>query len=281
MISYEKDDNGKRPFENPIPRKRFGQHFLTDKNLIRKIVATASVAPGDRVLEIGPGRGALTEGLIEAGAGVTAIEIDRDLARLLKERFPEDSLKVIEADALKAPYSELSRAAGRKFKLVSNLPYNISGPLLALLLKEREAFTVMVLMFQKEVAERIAARPGTKSYGVLSVLSQAYTEVKIEFHVSRNLFTPRPKVDSSVVSLRVLDRPRAEIEDEAFFKKVVRSAFGTRRKTLLNSLKTLGFGKDGLLSALREAGVDPGRRGETLGLSEFAALTKALSKLTG
>lgn len=280
MISDERDDNGKGFLKNPIPRKRFGQHFLTDKNLIRKIVTTASVAPGNQVLEIGPGRGSLTEGLIEAGALVTAIEIDRDLARLLRERFPEESLKVIEADALKVPYAELSRSSGSRFKLVSNLPYNISGPLLALLLKEREAFTVMVLMFQKEVAERIAARPGTKSYGVLSVLSQSYTEVKIEFHVSRNLFTPRPKVDSSVVSLRVLERPRVDIEDEAFFKKVVKSAFGTRRKTLLNSLKTLGFGKDVLLPALDEAGIDPGRRGETLELAEFAALTKALSKLT-
>ncbi len=280
MISDERDDNGKHPFKNPIPRKRFGQHFLTDKNLIRKIVATASVAAGDLVLEIGPGRGSLTEGLIEAGAGVTAIEIDRDLARLLKERFPEESLKVIEADALRVPYRELARSSGSRFKLVSNLPYNISGPLLALLLKEREAFTVMVLMFQKEVAERIAAHPGTKSYGVLSVLSQAYTEVKIEFHVSRNLFTPRPKVDSAVVSLRVLERPRVDIEDEAFFRKVVKSAFGTRRKTLLNSLKTLGFGKDVLLPALDEAGIDPGRRGETLELAEFATLTKALSKLT-
>lgn len=276
----EEDDNGTRPFQNPFPRKRFGQHFLTDKNLIRKIVASAGVVPGDRVLEIGPGRGALTEGLIEAGAKVTAIEVDRDLSRLLKERFPDDStLKVIEADALKVSYAELSKAEGHRFKLVANLPYNISGPILARFLKERVAFTIMVLMFQKEVAERIASRPGTKSYGVLSVLSQAYTDVKIEFQVSRNLFSPRPKVDSSVVSFRVLDRPRVDIDDEAFFKTVVKSAFGTRRKTLLNSLKTLGFGKEGVIGALEEAGVDPGRRGETLSLDEFGALTKALSKL--
>lgn len=280
MRSDEKDDNGEGLLRNPIPRKRFGQHFLTDKNLIRKIVASAGVVHGDTVLEIGPGRGALTEGLIEAGAVVTAIEVDRDLARLLKERFPASSLKVIEADALKVSYAELSRAEGKRFKLVSNLPYNISGPILARLLKEREAFTIMVLMFQKEVAERIASRPGTKSYGVLSVLSQAYTDVRIEFQVSRNLFSPRPKVDSSVVSFRVLDRPRVDIEDPAFFKTVVKSAFGTRRKTLLNSLKALGFAKEGLLSALEEAGVDPGRRGETLDLAEFGLLAKALSRLT-
>jgi len=280
MTFYDEDDKGAGHNANPLPRKRFGQHFLTDKNLIRKIVAAAGVAPGDAVLEIGPGRGALTEGLIEAGASVTAIEVDRDLARLLKERFPSEALKVIGADALKVSYTEFSREAARRFKLVANLPYNISGPLLARLLQQRSAFSVMVLMFQKEVAERIVSPPGVKSYGVLSVLSQAYTEVNIEFNVSRNLFSPRPKVDSSVVSFRVLERPCVEIDDEAFFKTVVKSAFGTRRKTLLNSLKTLGFEKEQLVSALAETGVDPGRRGETLGLGEFTALARALKKLT-
>ncbi|MBI5587315.1 MAG: 16S rRNA (adenine(1518)-N(6)/adenine(1519)-N(6))-dimethyltransferase RsmA [Deltaproteobacteria bacterium] len=276
----EEDDNAKPRFANPLPKKRFGQHFLTDKNLIRKIVAAAGVAEKDQVLEIGPGRGALTEGLIEAGAIVTAVEVDRNLSRLLQERFPSDRLTVMEADAMKVSFADLSREKKHKFKLVANLPYNISGPILAKFLKEREAFSVMVLMFQKEVAERIASGPGTKSYGVLSVLSQAYTDVKIEFHVSRNLFNPKPKVDSSVVSFRVLDRPRIEIEDEAFFKAVVKSAFGTRRKTLLNSLKVLGFGKDSLLRALEEAGIDPGRRGETLDMTGFGALTRALAKLT-
>lgn len=280
MIFDEEDDNRGRPMANPLPKKRFGQHFLIDKNVIRKIIAAAGVAEGDHVLEIGPGRGALTEALLDAGAIVTAIEVDRNLSRLLNERFSGTGrLNVVEADALKVSFTGLLSEEGRKFKLVSNLPYNISGPILAKFLKERAAFTVMVLMFQKEVAERIASAPGIKSYGILSVLSQAYTDVRIEFNVSRNLFTPRPKVDSSVVSFRVLDKPRVAIDDEEFFKTVVKSAFGTRRKTLLNSLKTLGLDKDGILSALREAGVDPARRGETLTLSEFGALTRALMRI--
>lgn len=272
------DPDGDNPV--PYPKKKFGQHFLTDKNLIRKIVSAALVHEGDRALEIGPGRGALTEGLLDAGAFVTAIEVDKDLAEVLKERFKGTGrLEIITADALKTSFVELSRERKARFKLVSNLPYNISGPILAKFLNEREAFTLMVLMFQKEVAERIASGPGSKEYGVLSVLSQAYTDVKIEFNVSRNLFTPRPKVDSSVVSFRVLDKPKVAIEDENFFRSVVRSAFGTRRKTLLNALKTLGFEKEMIQKALLSSGIDPVRRGETLTLDEFARLTSAFLHL--
>ncbi|MBI5493257.1 MAG: ribosomal RNA small subunit methyltransferase A [Deltaproteobacteria bacterium] len=262
------------------PKKRFGQHFLVDKNVIRKIVAIASIKEGDCVLEIGPGKGALTEGLIEAGAKVTAIEVDRDLAALLKRKFPEN-LEVITGDALKASFLELAEGRGCRFKLVSNLPYNISGPILAKFLSERKAFSLLVLMFQKEVAERLVAPPGTKEYGVLSVFTQAFTEIKKELDVSRNLFSPRPKVDSAVVSLKVLDKPRVEIRDEDFFKKVVRASFGTRRKMLSNALKALGFEKDVVERALEEAGIDPKRRGETLDLKEFGRLTDAFLEIKG
>lgn len=268
-------DSDKKPFA----KKRFGQHFLTDKNLLKKIVRAASVKPGDRVLEIGPGRGALTEAILEAGAKVTAIEVDRDLAAYLKERFSADErIEILTIDALKASFTELSKERDCRFKIVSNLPYNISGPILAKFLDERAAFTLMVLMFQKEVAVRIASKPGTKEYGILSVISQAYADVKIEFHVSRHLFSPKPNVDSSVVSFKLLEAPRFPIEDEEFFKEVVRSAFGQRRKTLHNALKALGIGIEDITKALTDTNIAPQRRGETLSVEEFGRLSNELIK---
>lgn len=263
------------PPKGPRPKKRYGQHFLTDRNIIKKIVRAAGIEEGDPVLEIGPGTGALTEGLIEAGADVLAIEVDRELAEELKKKFTE-RFEVITGDALKFSYAELSRQRNLKFKLVSNLPYYISGPVLAKLLEEREAFSIMVLMFQKEVGDRIAAGPGGRDYGILSVLSQTYTDVKKEFDVPSRLFFPKPKVDSSVVSFRVLGEPKVPLDDERFFKSVVRSAFGSRRKQLINSLSSLGIEKGQAQEALNEAGIDPARRGETLNLNEFASLAHAL-----
>jgi 16S rRNA (adenine1518-N6/adenine1519-N6)-dimethyltransferase len=265
----------------PRAKKKFGQHFLNDRNIIRKIVEAAGVKEGDLVLEIGPGTGMLTRELLEAGAAVIAIELDRDLIDGLRERFPDGNLTVIPADALKMSYAALAEEHGGRFKLVANLPYYISGPLLSKLLTERAAFSIMVLMFQKEVAVRIAAGPGNRDYGNLSVLSQAFTDVKREFDVPAHLFSPKPKVDSSVVSFRVLDAPKIDIDDEPFFRTVVRAAFGTRRKTLSNSLATLGLAKADTLAALQEAGVDPGRRGETLDLNEFERLAHALYHRAG
>lgn len=260
-------------------RKKLGQHFLTDRNMIARIVRTAAVEEGDHVLEIGPGRGALTAQLLEAGASVLAIEVDPALAAFLERSFSGARFELLRADALKVSYTALAVERGCRFKAVANLPYNISGPLLARFLAEREAFTLMVLMFQKEVAERIAARPGTKDYGSLSVLSQVYTDVRVEFDLAPHLFFPRPKVTSSVVSLRVLDSPRVPVCDEAFFKSVVRAAFSTRRKMLPNALKTIGFEKEEAYSALLEARVDPRRRGETLSIGEFSELASALYAL--
>ncbi|MBE7416101.1 MAG: 16S rRNA (adenine(1518)-N(6)/adenine(1519)-N(6))-dimethyltransferase RsmA [Deltaproteobacteria bacterium] len=263
------------------PKKRYGQHFLTDKNIIRKIVSAAKVSEGESVLEIGPGRGALTEALVDAGARVLAIEVDEELADGIRERFPADRVEVIRGDALKLSFRELGRELGErhgKLKLVANLPYYISGPVLAKLLDERDAFTVMVLMFQKEVGDRIVSGPGSRDYGILSVLAQAYTDVKKEFDVPARLFFPKPKVDSTVLSFRVLDSPKVPIEDERFFKSIVRAAFGTRRKMLVNSLASTGLQKPDIEAALREAGIDPGRRGETLDLNDFGRLTRALHK---
>ena len=258
------------------PKKRFGQHFLTDRNIVRKIVEAAGVAPGDHVLEIGPGTGMLTAGLIEAGAKVLAIEVDRELAEGLKGRFQPDSFEVMTVDALKLSYRGLASERNVKYKLVANLPYYISGPILSKLLEEREAFSIMVLMFQKEVATRLASGPGSRDYGILSVIAQAFTDVKKEFDIPSRLFFPKPKVDSSVLSFRVLDGPRIALDDEAFFKKVVRGAFGSRRKMLINSLTIPGLEKKEIGEALLEASIDQSRRGETLNLNEFGRLAHAL-----
>ncbi|MBI5971274.1 MAG: ribosomal RNA small subunit methyltransferase A [Deltaproteobacteria bacterium] len=257
------------------PKKRLGQHFLTDRNIVRRIISVAGIREGDSVLEVGPGKGILTQGLLSAGGRVTAIELDPALVHTLKERFASfKGFEVIRADALKVSFLEL--AGGRVFKVVSNLPYNISGPITAKFIEERAAFSSLTLMFQKEVAMRLTATPGTKDYGGLSVFSQVWADVKREFDVSRNVFSPRPKVDSSVVSFKFLSVPRVAINDEAAFKKVVKAAFGTRRKTLLNSLKTLGLSREEIERALKKTGIDPQRRGETLTTAEFGRLTEGL-----
>lgn len=259
-----------------LAKKRFGQHFLTDKNLLKKIVNTAGVGQGGRVLEIGPGPGALTAELINAGAFVTAIEIDTGLCAALRERFRgSPQFELISADVLKTSFTALAKERGCVFKAVSNLPYNITGPLIFKFISERDAFASMTLMLQKEVAERLASPPGTKEYGGPSVMCQAYFDVSLEFTVSKNLFTPKPKVDSCVVGFKVLPSPKARITDEAFFAKTVKAGFSQRRKTLSNALRTLGFAPDGVLKALHKAAIDPKRRAETLTVDEFAALSTA------
>lgn len=273
------------------PKKRFGQHFITDKNLLAKIVRTARVKERERVIEIGPGKGSLTGALLDAGALVTAIEIDRDLVKDLKERFlPTGRFELIEADSLFVPFTSLMERYGTRLKCVSNLPYNISGPILFKFIEERRAFTLLVLMFQKEVAERITAPPGGKDYGVISVLSQAFFRARKEFNVSRNLFSPRPEVDSAVISLETLDAPATDIGEEGFFIRVVKASFAHRRKTILNSLKSLApsapkapsepsvLDKGVIEEALKEAGIDPGRRAESLTLPDFGRLALSLRR---
>lgn len=260
----------------PRAKKRFGQHFLTDRNVVGKIVSASAVGPGDTVLEIGPGTGLLTEALLETGATVVAVELDRDLAGDLEKRFaPTGRFELIEADALGVSFTEI--AAGRgPLVSVSNLPYNISGPLTARIIEERDAFTRLVLMYQKEVGRRLTAGPGTKDYGSLSVVCQTFADVRRLFDVSPGSFSPPPKVTSTVISMTVLDEPRVEVGDEDFFIKVVRAAFGQRRKTLANALRALGLARDEVTGALHAAGVDPGRRGETLTLEEFSAVAREL-----
>jgi 16S rRNA (adenine1518-N6/adenine1519-N6)-dimethyltransferase len=265
---------------NSRPKKRLGQHFLVDGNIIRKIMDVAAVRAGEDVLEVGPGRGVLTDALLDAGANVLAVEFDKDLAEGLKKRFKDNgNFEILIADAVRLDYTEIARERGCKFKVVSNLPYNISGPIIARFLQDRDSLTALILMLQREVALRLVAKPGTKDYGALTVLTQSFTEPVLEFNVSPESFRPRPKVSSSVVRLDVLPEPRVVIEDEAFFKTVVRASFGQRRKTLLNALKVLGLNSEGVKEALALASIDAGRRGETLSLEEFSKLAEELGRI--
>lgn len=250
------------------PRKRFGQHFLLDRGVLAKIVAAVDPRLGDEVLEIGPGRGALTAPLIDKVGRIRAIEIDRDLARELRERFPPDKLELFETDALRFDYAALPA----RVRLVGNLPYNISTPLLFRLCASSGVFRDLHLMLQKEVAARMCARPSTPEYGRLSVMIQHWFRVERLFNVLPGAFRPRPKVESAVV--RLLPRTAAErgAVDESALRRLVTAAFSRRRKTLRNALS-------GLLSVqcLEKLGVDPGLRAENLSLADYVVLARQIS----
>ena len=251
-------------------RKRFGQHFLHDRNVIGRIVAALAPRPEEHIVEIGPGRGALTRELAKQLAHFDAVELDRDLLAYLPSVIPPDKLTLHNADALKYDFCQL-RQEGRKLRLVGNLPYNISTPLLFHLLDQSDCIEDMLFMLQKEVVQRLAATPGGKDYGRLSVMIQYRCRVEKLFDVAPGAFTPPPKVDSAMVRLVPLATPPVTVNDTAQFAKVVRMAFASRRKTLRNNLK-------GLLSAeqLLALGIDPVRRAETLTLAEFATLSNAV-----
>lgn len=256
----------------PRPRKSWGQNFLIDHNIQRKILDAAEIRPGERVVEIGPGRGILTKGLLERGAEVIAIEIDPLLVGTLRQEILSDRLDLIQGDALQYLYQQIPSP----YKVIANLPYYIATPLLFRLLEERHRISRMVLMVQREVAERLVSPVGGKNYGVLSVLVQLYADVRIAFHVSKSCFRPRPDVESSVIVLTPLSAPRVSVRDEAFFARVVRGAFGHRRKRLSNALADAGFSRAEVEAVLQKIGIDPARRGETLSLGEFAALADTL-----
>jgi len=261
------------------PKKRFGQNFLTDRNIALKIVRLADIKPDDVVLEIGAGQGALTELLIDKGAKVIAVEIDKALFHLLLVKFSDvKDIEILNEDALKISYKRLSERAGSKLKVIANLPYNISTAILFKFLEEREAFSGFLLMLQKEVAERIAAKPRCKDYGALSVFIRLLMDVKIEFKVPSSAFYPEPKVDSAVIRLNILDKPRVEVDDIDLFRKVVRASFNQRRKTLSNALKALPVPHNFIIKAFEKAGIDPNRRGETLSVEEFAKLSNIIDR---
>ncbi len=257
----------------PRPRKSLGQHFLSDPSILERIVRGAGVAPGDRVLEIGPGPGGLTRALLAAGARVWAVEADpRMVEHLARESLP--GLHLTLGDALKADYRAVAAAAGGPLKLVANLPYNISGPLLARLLRQRDALWSMTVMLQREVADRLVAPPGTRARGGLSALAQCFCSVRPVLRVPPGAFRPPPRVDSRVVRLDVLPGPVAPLADEGLLWAAVRAGFGQRRKMLRNTLKPLAPDPTAVLEA---AGVRPTDRAEDLDAGAWIRVANALA----
>lgn len=253
-------------------KKRFGQHFLHDRGIIDKIIGAARLDRSVKAVEIGPGLGVLTDEMLPLAAHVEVMEIDRDLIERLLQRNDE-RLTVHAGDVLKLPWREL--LARPPYTLVANLPYNISTQVVFRLIDHRDLFQRMILMFQREVGERLVASPGGKDYGILSVLCQLWFDIRTVTLVRPGAFTPPPKVDSIVLQFEPLSGPRVDPVDETLFRTVVKAAFTQRRKTLRNSLQAGGFAAAAVDSALKEASILPSRRGETLSLSEFSALTKA------
>jgi 16S rRNA (adenine1518-N6/adenine1519-N6)-dimethyltransferase len=260
----------------PPPQKRLGQNFLTDPNIVRKIVAAAAVETGETVLEIGPGRGILTRGLCESADTVIALEVDPHLVGYLNETLTYSNLDLRHTDALHFAYDTLPDQT----IVVANLPYYISTPLLFTLLEAKDRISRMVLMLQAEVAERIVAAPDTDGYGILSVLTQYRADAKIAFRVSRNCFRPRPDVDSAIITLRMRPHPAVSRSNEALFVKVVRAAFAHRRKTVINSLRNEGFALPQLTDAFATTTINASRRAETLSIDEFAAIANALATVS-
>lgn len=256
--------------------KRLGQNFLVDEGIVAEIVRAAELQPGERVLEIGPGIGTLTQALAETGAAVIAVELDKKLPQVLEKTLaPYENVRIVQGDILKVDIGALVEGP---FKVVANLPYYITTPILMTLLERRLPAMKLVAMVQKEVAERMTAVPGGKEYGALSVAVQYYTQPRMVVAVPPRSFIPAPEVESAVVCCDVRDKPPVEA-DEALFFRVVKAAFAQRRKTLANALKTTGLPLQTLQAALERAGLDGKRRGETLSLAEFAAVANGISQL--
>ena len=253
------------------PRRGLGQNFLVAPHVVSRIVAAAG-AEGRTVVEIGSGVGAKSEALAAVVAKLCLVEIDPRMAAALRERFAKEShVEVLEADALDVDYVRLL-GGGEPAVVVANLPYSVGSQILLRLLEHRHAFDRLVLMLQREVAERLAASPGTKAYGLLTVWTALYGKPRVLFRVPPSAFVPRPRVESAVLSIALQNEPRADVPDERWFREVVRAAFAQRRKTLRAALARIGPAEK-----IERAGIDPRRRGETLTLDEFAALARSLA----
>ncbi len=255
----------------PPPNKRLGQNFLIDPNIVHKIVALAELGPSDHVLEIGPGRGILTEALCHAAGRVTAVEVDPRLHAYLETRQAElPNVELVCEDALAYPVERLPIGT----VVVANLPYYISTPLLFRLLDQRGRFPRMVLMLQAEVADRLVASPGGSNYGVLSVMAQYAAEITKSFRVSAQCFRPRPEVASAAVLLRTKERTRLSRQEEVAFRALVKAAFAHRRKTLVNSLKDERYDQKQVTDALNSLNLSPTARAEVLSVGQFIDLIR-------
>lgn len=257
--------------------KSLGQNFLIDEQIIERICDGAEIGPDDDILEIGPGIGVMTQAMAERARKVVAIEIDRALIPVLDETLAEcDNVEVVHADVMNVDLKALiaEKFEGRKPKVVANLPYYITTPIIMMLLEEGIPVSDIIVMIQKEVAERISAKPSTKAYGALSVATQYYSEPKIIAKVPRTVFMPQPNVDSIVIRMTIREEAPVSLENPSLFFKVIKAAFGQRRKTLHNALNAGGFGqsKDQTADFLRACDIEPSRRGETLTIEEFAKL---------
>ncbi|KGM95102.1 16S rRNA methyltransferase [Clostridium novyi A str. 4552] len=257
--------------------KSLGQNFLTDQNVLDDIVNGSNVCEEDFVIEIGPGVGTLTKELLKKAKRVCAIELDSDLIPILTEELKDfPNFELIHKDALKVDFNELI-GDEKSVKVVANLPYYVTTPIIARLLKEGYKFKLLTIMIQKEVAERIASEPNCKEYGALSILVQYYCDTEILRKVPPTCFIPQPKVDSIIIKLDRLDEPRVKVKDKELFFKIVRQSFNMRRKTLRNAIKSLGeVSGENIDRVFNDAGIDPRRRGETLSLQEFGDLADSV-----
>ncbi len=250
------------------PKKHLGQNFLYDPSILRRIVQAAEISSEDTVVEIGPGHGRLTWLLAEKAKRVIAIELDRELYEKLRQEEVDKDIELVHGNALRYPYEDLP-----EFKVVANIPYYITTPIIFRLIESRGNLISITLTVQREVAKRIAAQPGTKDYGVLSIMIQYYAIPELKFIIPKGAFRPVPKVDSALVNMKIRKSPPVEVKDEKFFFRMVKTAFSHRRKTLANALKVLS---ENIKDEIIMAGIDPQRRPGTLSIEEFARLADVL-----
>lgn len=261
--------------------KSLGQNFLIDGNIINKIADTADLDEKSGVLEIGPGFGTLTQVLCGKAKKVVAIEVDKSLERVHKETLNYDNLKIIYDDFMKVDVNKLIEEEfnGLDVKIVANLPYYITTPIIMKILEEKYKISKIVVMVQKEVAQRLNSLPGSKDYGAITLAVQYRADTEIAMLVPNTVFMPRPKVDSAVIEFNILNAPRIKVEDEDLLFNVIKASFGQRRKTLLNGLcNNLKLAKDVVKETLESVDIDPGIRGETLGLEQFGRIADELKK---
>ena len=280
MNIFEETKNIMRKY-NIKANKSLGQNFLINSEVVEKIIESSEISDKDMVIEIGPGLGTLTKYLLEKARKVLCVELDSKMIRILQERFSKyENFELINADILKVDLNEIiceNKRTGKikDVKVVANLPYYITTPILMGLIEKKLPIDRYVTMMQKEVAERLSAKPGSKDYNALSIAVQYYTEAKIALTVPKTVFIPAPNVDSAVVRLTRREQPAVEVINEDFFMEVVHGAFKQRRKTLQNNLNQhfADLTKEEVTAILEEAGILPNRRGESLSIEEFAKLS--------